>query len=277
MHRDLDEKLAKENGSFHVPESGHVLYLDIGNDVKGPTVILHETDPAVGVENASVFTQISVVPAVVGRLLRFNGSLMHSVPRPTLLYLPHIETEKDQPIKVLVDESKHQCPMSYRRSVLLFNTWPDGPPKGITHNAPGNAVASFNAFKNEETVSNRSVEELEPTPSVLQLRTNVADLGICQPIENWIKHVEITEQSVTLADQLNNLSIDSQNLINTDNKVDCCQNQQILLKIPLLGDSHRRERIESHIMFLCSANIEAALMHTSQPATFVITEVHDAK
>jgi hypothetical protein len=60
----------------------------VGSDVFGPTVLLLdgvEHDPTTfGKMN---FSQMVLIPALSGRLLRFRGDIMHAVPRPPLAYL----------------------------------------------------------------------------------------------------------------------------------------------------------------------------------------------
>lgn len=68
--------------------------------------------------------ELVTVPAVVGRLLRFEGSILHAVPRPADLWLlPFTKYGPREP------ESE------YGRSVVLFNTWPadddDPPPRDV--------------------------------------------------------------------------------------------------------------------------------------------------
>ena len=66
-------------------------------------------------------TEVITVPAVPGRLLRFNGTLLHSVPRPADLWL----------LPFVQGAPKHEPEEMYGRSVILFNTWLDNPPKDV--------------------------------------------------------------------------------------------------------------------------------------------------
>jgi len=98
LHRDVDEELAKVENTFRYPKNGHVLYLSVGKEVNGPTIIIQEknvTDNNFGSQNIQkirpVFNNITIVPAVNGRMLRFEGNLLHAVPRPALAYLDHAE------------------------------------------------------------------------------------------------------------------------------------------------------------------------------------------
>jgi len=126
-HSDVDERLAIEEQIYRYPRNGHVLYLQVGTEVRGPTCLfpgrktggdLATTDD--GDDNSGI--QLVTVPAVEGRLLRFEGCLLHAVPRPADLWLlPFTKYGPREP------ESK------FGRSVVLFNTWPDNPPPRGVH------------------------------------------------------------------------------------------------------------------------------------------------
>jgi hypothetical protein len=128
-HADVDEALAKQQdraGStkegFRYPDSGHVLYLKVGTEVRGPTCIFpnHST----GGQLADGEVELVTVPAVEGRLLRFEGNLLHAVPRPTdIWFLPFVQGGPD-----FAPEE------TYGRSVILFNTWSQEPPMDVPLN-----------------------------------------------------------------------------------------------------------------------------------------------
>jgi len=127
-HADVDENLAKEqdraNGglateAFRYPDKGHVLYLKIGTDVRGPTCVF--TNQTTGGELSRGDVELVTVPAVGGRLLRFEGNFLHAVPRPTdIWFLPFVQGGPE----FLPEET-------YGRSVILFNTWSEEPPKDV--------------------------------------------------------------------------------------------------------------------------------------------------
>lgn len=94
LHRDVDEELAKDRNIFRYPQNAHVLYLSVGNEVNGPTIVIQKqdfNDSSNPEKIQSRFENITIVPALNGRLLRFEGSLLHGVPRPALAYLDHNE------------------------------------------------------------------------------------------------------------------------------------------------------------------------------------------
>lgn len=122
-HADMDEGwereqrgLGKDDTEYDLkhPETGHVLYLDIGSEVHGPTVVWNVSDGGEFYKNTNInpVKEMIVVPAVTGRLLRFQGDLLHAVPRPATLYWTLRE-----------DDGRKDKDPRYQRSVLLFNTW----------------------------------------------------------------------------------------------------------------------------------------------------------
>lgn len=152
-HADVDELLAKREdkdaaemgGSsqshssppFRYPSNGHVLYLKVGDEVRGPTCLfpgrssggdlLKSEEEMASIEGSSSSSSnkgaidLVAVPAVEGRLLRFDGSTLHAVPRPAdLWFLPFVRGSP-----AFTPEE------SWGRSVILFNTWYGDPPKDV--------------------------------------------------------------------------------------------------------------------------------------------------
>jgi hypothetical protein len=128
-HADVDEYLAKRQPDhpFRYPLRGHVLYLQTGTEVRGPTCVfpgrrsggdllrpMEEEEEEDGIV-------LITVPAVPGRLLRFEGDFLHAVPRPADLWLlKHVQGAPD-----------FQPESMWGRSVILFNTWGDEPPMEV--------------------------------------------------------------------------------------------------------------------------------------------------
>jgi hypothetical protein len=155
VHRDVDEALCRSHrvgdiGVQRCPSHGHVLYLDIESGVRGPTCVWEEEpdhsdnaailaagarrDPRSGPPRS--LSTLHVVPAVAGRLLRFDGASLHSVLGPKCALL---ETSGTAPIPPGA---------GVRRAVLLFNTWwcdPPGLPSPQDPAAP-KAVAALAAL-----------------------------------------------------------------------------------------------------------------------------------
>lgn len=121
-HEDVDEYLFERDGTRRYPTHAHVLYLTVGAAVRAPTCVWARAAPSSA--RRRDFGALTAVPACTGRLLRFDGSLMHAVPRPTLRWLP-METRTGGTAR----KSRTGRPRAEElvRSVVLFNTW-DTPP-----------------------------------------------------------------------------------------------------------------------------------------------------
>jgi len=138
MHRDVDEKSCFELGIQLHPRNGHVLYLSLDPWVAstgGATVVLTE-------DKSKMF----VCPPAPGRLLRFNGTLLHGVPRPGLEYFLNAQSADELAalpvIKPFIEKGWPSLESFARpkgkdtdadvkplaRVNLLFNTWPEKPP-----------------------------------------------------------------------------------------------------------------------------------------------------
>ena len=129
-HADVDEGALEDEGEIRCPTFGHVLYLQADESVRGPTFVFDkmegwergESQDNGGASN----TEMVTVPCVPGRVLRFDGRAMHAVPKPFDRYLLAEEEEKslrEEEAELYGDEDDDEL-----RSVLLFNTWSDGPP-----------------------------------------------------------------------------------------------------------------------------------------------------
>ena len=118
-HADADERLAEVSPDIDIrcPSHAHVLYLAVGKMVHGPTCIW-ESAPSQPFGGA-----LTTVPAVAGRVLRFNGTLQHAVPRPATLWLE----DDSQLVDPIESWAQTNHPQLFERSVVLFNTWQDAP------------------------------------------------------------------------------------------------------------------------------------------------------
>lgn len=144
-HADVDEFLAKNHdvegstnsSDFRYPTNGHVLYLQVGSEVKGPTCVF--PDRRSGSELLSGDpVELVVVPAVPGRLLRFGGDYLHAVPRPANLWL----------LKFVQGAPKYEPEEEFGRSVILFNTWTT-PPLDVPLDVPIEADGAQEGNTNE--------------------------------------------------------------------------------------------------------------------------------
>lgn len=100
-HRDADEDAAVERGVVRHPHTVVLLYLDVEEGLRAPTVVWGDGD------------SLAVVPFVPGRAVAFPGSLMHAVPRPACEWLGADDPDPDaEPL----------------RHVLVLNLWADEAP-----------------------------------------------------------------------------------------------------------------------------------------------------
>lgn len=156
-HADMDEaynekmQLSGEHDygdSFSHPETGHVLYLKVGNRVRGPTVIWNVTRGG-DFNDREDPSEMVIVPAVPGRLTRFQGNMLHGVPRPADVFWT-----------VQKDSGQHEPTTSWQRSVLLFNLWP------VSKGKPGIEISSPSETSIEITQTCKSIKEWTEMPVV---------------------------------------------------------------------------------------------------------------
>ena len=180
-HADMDEGYERKMQTSQIkgygnqlkhPETGHVLYLKVGSRVKGPTVVWNVTRGGDFVERSDEASEMIIVPAVQGRLTRFQGNLLHAVPRDAdLFWTFEIDGRGNEPTEF------------YQRSVVLFNLWPKE--KGL----PLNMVVSkpSSSYHNDDSLTTTT--------------TTTTISKSCNPIEQWneIQTVSLpdTEESTT--------------------------------------------------------------------------------
>ena len=152
-HADVDEFRAKEEDSsseapaiaalgpdgYRYPKFGHVLYLQVGREVRGPTCVWPDRrsggellkkandggdETCIEASSQDDKLELVIVPAKGGRLLRFPGSALHAVPRPhNLWFLPFV-----------MGSAIYEPEEEWGRSVLLFNVWQNEAPAGVSLN-----------------------------------------------------------------------------------------------------------------------------------------------
>ena len=155
-HADIDEGALEDEGQIRCPKAGHVLYLQVDEGVRGPTFVFDKMkgwSSEESGESGGDTTEMVTVPCVPGRILRFDGRAMHAVPRPFDRYLLSAREEnilraeeenelydnedyddddfsddEDDDYETEGDFDQYMDDDDELRSVLLFNTWSDGPP-----------------------------------------------------------------------------------------------------------------------------------------------------
>ncbi|KAJ1454317.1 hypothetical protein M885DRAFT_522170 [Pelagophyceae sp. CCMP2097] len=164
-HVDVDEEAAKL-GTLKSPRQAHVLYLKVGDQVRGPTVVFATDSPA-GVANG--VSRLVSVPPVEGRVLRFDGDLLHAVPRPAAAWAADARNAQPEAL----------TPDAYTRSVLLFNTWA-APPLDVPLSS-----AAFDAANGSILARPRgdwrlcAPQSVDGAAAMVQVRLAVPMLGAC--------------------------------------------------------------------------------------------------
>ena len=153
VHCDIDEKLLERNKRIlRYPEYAHILYLTVqlpttqNNITAAPTCLFPTkmggwmpTTPSCTKDHEHRIVDLVIVPAVSGRVVRFSGSMMHAVPKPSNRWftsINNVEAEVHQEHDN-DDDDDDNCNDSNRstelRSVLLFNCWSNDmpPPLGL--------------------------------------------------------------------------------------------------------------------------------------------------
>ena len=129
-----------DNINYRYPISGHVLYLQVGKEVRGLKCIFPNRNNGGDLlrplqQTSTTLSQprkkqneieLVIVPAVEGRILKFEGNALHAVPRPADLWL----------LPFVKGAAQHSPEETWGRSVILFNTWPgdEDPPLDVPLN-----------------------------------------------------------------------------------------------------------------------------------------------
>lgn len=237
LHRDLDERLASQNGPVRYPDYAHVLYLSVGEQARGPTILLRDSIES---DKKGFFDEISIVPAVAGRLLRFPGNMMHAVPRPSLAYLDPAEGGTNVELwtrRRPTDENDPECSI-FRRSVLLFNTWTDAP-----------------STEEPCEASSTSASTVDLREGSLDIQKIKEESWQCTPREKWV-NASLTSSHDSIVTSICSSSLELE--------------PNIRLKIGLLGDVRRRERTDRYMSVYAPQSIKNALMQLT-PVSFPLS------
>ena len=203
-HEDVDEYLFESSGKRRHPTNAHVLYLTVGPAVRGPTCVWScaEEPPLHGRVD---FGALTTVPALSGRLLRFDGELMHAVPRPSLRWLP---TTARASGRAASKASNKPTKDDLVRSVVLFNTWSE-PPLDVP--------AADGAADPEAVI--RELAASFSSPKIDALVEVMAEPDTeCRPFDDWVE-AEVSQRAAHDTQGDDNLQT---------------------MKVSLLGEANRR-------------------------------------
>lgn len=107
-HYDIDERAARETGELRYPSRVIIAFIEVEPSLRAPTILWTPFGDG---------EALCAVPAVTGRLLRFDGEMLHAVPRPLC-----------QHFVPAAEEDAVAASRSYRRRVLIINCWAERAP-----------------------------------------------------------------------------------------------------------------------------------------------------
>ena len=205
VHSDVDEVQLLQDGTVRTPTNGHILYLIVGSEIQkpgagGPTVLFpgkldswntHHDNKN---KNGDILLDLITIPAVDGRLVRFDGGMMHAVPCPPLRWMEdpnkvnnvHSNDNEDEDDEDYYDydeddEFVDEIDEEYLRSVLIFNTWwtKDGPPpQGVNPDPKSQLIPTGIEIGYDD----------DDDDDVLEFETNNEDDKIkCNDFTQWTK------------------------------------------------------------------------------------------
>jgi hypothetical protein len=211
-HVDIDENALEEDGILRYPEVAHILYLEVKKGMRGPTCIFPEKRIGWGVDHQSTVVDLVplvMVPPVQGRIVRFPGSVMHTVPCPVNRWLLTDEEEQtlryeevneddddedyyeddddddDDDREDDYDDDEEEDDEEVERSVLLFNTWSDeGPP-------PRDVKTGYETALSISEGEQRLIEEWEQDYGV------DANWIRCNPVSKWNSRTIVESKDCT--------------------------------------------------------------------------------
>jgi len=292
-HRDVSEREAARSAEtdrrLRCPSWAHVLYLSVDEQVRGPTCIweldeegairLNEegnNDAVLVPSTQTSSAHVSVVPAVAGRVLRFRGDLLHSVPRPGLRYMltddfvegdEEEEEEDDENTRYEDDEDdvdgddENDADFeSIERAVILFNTWAE-PPLDKKSNSVM-AGLDFEVLEEEGGEAESSDNAQSTVDATLASPAENSDSGIdlsCQPHHLWKASSSMKELPWEDAADSSGGSLEA---------------SRVILGVPLLGDRFRRGRKANALVVLApKAAAEKAMLSAKEPYQLPLLEL----
>ena len=248
FHRDIDENLYKDSSEIKFPINGHVLYLNIGSNCIGPTCLLNEENIY---QSKPIHGDFIVCPCVNGRLLRFDGTMMHSVVRPELGYMDKTDGGSNHELwQPTTGEDE-----SYERAVLLFNTWSSAPLGIQPMSRDTTTTTSTTTATTAIGSKNKNQNENEVNPKSSWKEQSIKSPGEGEGETSSMNEVEVGEGE---GEKVGEGSFDTR------------------LKVGLLGDRKRRENRSMRFMKLVTNNAghsRTAFQSNEQCYSFPIKEM----
>ena len=215
-HADIDEEQLEDDNELRCPKIGHVLYLEVKDELRGPTCVfptkrigwdnLHDesaNDDETKVDVTEV-VDVVTVPAIQGRVLRFPGNAMHSVPCPAHRWLLDEKEERllrDEEKDCQEEDGDNDDDDNYEeffdddedddeeieRAVLLFNTWPDTEPgpRGVSGDYVTGSLPEGIELSEEDSLSFFQSEEAQRLVEWEEEYGTDAEEIRCNPMDQW--------------------------------------------------------------------------------------------
>jgi len=281
-HADVDEFLAKAQDtnaaaagssggtttppSFRYPTNGHVLYLQVGSHVQGPTCVFRNRHSGGDLLRSSPTTaettpspppppvveplpvEVITVPAVPGRLLRFQGDYLHAVPRPTdVWFLPFVQ---GAPAYTPEEE--------WGRSVVLFNTWGEEPPLGMPLD-DGTIPEAVGRGVDDGTDDNDDDDDGDDD--------GANDLGIRHNRSDWLEAYTLLANAQDAETSYQQMSLDNEEEEGDDNGL------RLPAKIWLLGNERRRDHPMRTLKLAARESLRMALFEETMVSRHLLDQI----
>jgi hypothetical protein len=164
---------------------------------------LHDNDHD-NINHSKEEEKMTIVPAVNGRLLRFDGAAFHSVPKPPHRYLlsddeltSYLERDCEEDCQdgdnlddddnewYDEDEASEKEDLSQQRSVILFNTWQFPGPRGVLPDCVVEAVPDGIALVDDDSTSVEDDRVAEQWRKWRDEYGSDAEKLRCNPVGDW--------------------------------------------------------------------------------------------
>ena len=270
-HADIDEEDFVEQSLLRCPNFAHVLYLQVCQDVSCPTIVFPtklmgwNSDSVENNHGDDDMIEMATIPAVQGRLLRFDGRAMHAVPKPADRWLMNekdeiaLQKQEDDEHYSIDDDDGDYDDDEILRSVILFNTW-SMPPRGVDADPDTAILPSGISFADdEEEVDEQELLRQKISNWELDYGPEFSDI-LCQSKSQWRMQHFMDESSMLKEDHVKN------------------DDEYNNVRIKLMGIASRRKykrKVVEVISTQSKSDIETALYQQSIPSKIKLKESSD--
>ncbi len=256
-HADIDEVQLMDENVIRCPKMAHVLYLQVEDDLRGPTCVFLDKRKGWGSKEDEISPtdykssiDLVVTPAINGRVLRFPGDSMHAVPCPADRWFLNIDEQNDL-VKESVDEDSDNDDYDdefRERSVILFNTWSEAGPKGVNGDYMNGSLPEGIELSEDDTFSFLQTEESRILSEWDEEYGINAEKIRCNQPEDW-ELIDIVIQNQEFKEQLS------------------------VVSVQLMGNKNRRLHKGKFVTLLGPSNsLQQALLNEKQPSSIKLHE-----